>query len=53
MEVWFALPDPPVGQGHAVEQTCQSWVNAEAPGAEGPVPVRLAPSSVHRVEVVL
>lgn len=43
----------PVGQGHAVEQACQSWVDAEAPGAEGPVPVRLAPAPVHRVEVVL
>lgn len=53
MDVKFALADPPVGQGHAVEQACQSWVNAEAPGAEGPVPVRLTPSSVHRVKVVL
>lgn len=49
----MALADPPVGQGHAVEQAGQSRVNAEAPGAEGPVAVRLAPSSVHRVEVVL
>lgn len=45
--------DPPVGQRHAVEQARQSWVDAEAPGAEGPVPVRLAPGPVHRVEVVL
>lgn len=45
--------DPPVGQRHAVEQACQSRVDAEAPGAEGPVPVRLAPGAVHRVEVVL
>lgn len=45
--------DPPVGQGHAVEQARQSRVDAEAPGAEGPEAVRLAPAPVHRVEVVL
>lgn len=45
--------DAPVGQRHAVEQAGEGRVDAEAPGAEGPVPVRLAPASVHRVEVVL
>lgn len=45
--------DPPVGQRHAVEQARQSRVDAEAPGAPGPVAVRLAPGPVHRVEVVL
>lgn len=42
----------PVGQGHAVEQTGQSRVNAQAPGAERAVPVRLAPRPVHCVEVI-
>lgn len=48
----FGSYDPPVGQGHAVEQAGQSGVDAQAPGAERPVPVRLAPRPVHRVEVV-
>lgn len=50
--VWAEWRDPPVGQGHAVEQAGQSGVDAQAPGAERPEPVRLAPRPVHRVEVV-
>ena len=45
--------DPPVGQGHAVEQAGQRGVYAEAPGAERTIPVRLAPRQVHRVEVII
>jgi len=44
--------DPPVGQGHAVEQAGQRGVDAQAPGAQRAVAVRLAPRPVHRVEVV-
>lgn len=44
--------DPPVGQGHALKQAGQSGVDAQAPGAERAVPVRLAPRPVHRVEII-
>lgn len=43
----------PVGQRHAVEQAGEGRVDAEAPGAQGPEAVGLAPAPVHRVEVVL
>lgn len=49
---WAHRGDPPVGQGHAVKQAGQSGVDAQAARAERPVPVRLAPRPVHRVEVV-
>lgn len=49
---WAHRGDPPVGQGHAVKQAGQSRVDAQAAGAERPVPVRLAPRPVHRVQVV-
>lgn len=44
--------NPPVSQGHALKQAGQGGVDAQAAGAAGPVPVRVAARPVDGVEVV-
>lgn len=57
LQLWSRLygiinVDPPVGQGHALEEPGESGVYAQACGAERAVAVRLAPPSVHRIKVI-
>lgn len=46
------VSDPPVGQRHALKQPGERGVDAQAAGAQRPVPVRVAPRPVHRVKVI-